>query len=124
MSDQSQPQARVKMVNNKEGILVPEDKSNRCLHKSVIKRITPQLPEYVCREKDDGCGEKLKFITLTWALMTEEEFNTFQAIQARNIAAAIRQQKTGLVTPSEAKAQESQKSNRQPKMVPPRRGPV
>lgn len=122
MSDEPQPRARVKMVKNKEGLLVPEDKSDRCLHKSVIKRIKTQLPEYVCKEFDDGCGEKLKFVTLTWALMTEEEFNTFQAIQARNMAAAIRQQRTGLVTPGEAKAQESQKSNRQPKIVPPRKG--
>jgi len=110
------------MVKNKEGLLVPEGQINRCLHKSVIKRIKPQLPEYVCKGTDDGCGEKLKFVTLTWALMTEDEFSTFQAIQARNIAAAIRQQRTGLVTPGEAKAQESQQSNRQPKIVPPRKG--
>ena len=122
MTDDPQPQARVKMVKNKEGILVPEGQIKRCLHKSVIKRIKPQLPEYVCRKDDDGCGEKLKFVTLTWALMTEDEFNTFQAAQARNMAAMIRQQKTGLVTPGEAKAQESQRSSRQPKMVPPRKG--
>ncbi|KKK87676.1 hypothetical protein LCGC14_2326670 [marine sediment metagenome] len=127
MTDEPQkprPQAPVKMVKNKEGLLVPEDQSNRCLHTSVIKRIKPQIPEYVCKEADDGCGEKLKFITLTWALMTEDEFNTFQAIQAQRMAAAIRQQRTGLVTPGEAKAQESQRSSQQPKMVPPRKGPA
>ena len=119
-----QPQAPVKMVKNKEGLLVPATQSDRCLHTSVIKRIKPQLPEYMCKEKDDGCGETLKFVTLTWALMTEEEFNTFQAIQAQRMAATIRQQRTGLVTPGEAKAQESQKRGQQPKMVPPRKGPA
>ena len=116
--------APVKMVRNKEGLLVPATQSDRCLHTSVIKRIKPQLPEYICKEKDDGCGETLKFVTLTWALMTEEEFNTFQAIQAQRMAAAIRQQRTGLVTPGEAKAQESQQRNQRPKMVPPRKGPA
>jgi len=122
MTDEPQPQTRVKMVKNKEGLLVPEDQANRCFHKSVIKRIKPQPPEYVCRGDDDGCGEKLKFVTLTWALMTEEEFNTFQAVQARNMAAMIRQQRTGLVTPGEAKAEATQK--RQPKVVSPRKGPA
>lgn len=114
----------VKMVKNKEGILVPEDKSNRCLHKSVIMRIKPQLPEYVCRENDEGCGEKLKFVTLTWALMTKEEFNTFQVIQARNIEAAIRQQKTGLVTPGEAETEKRRHPQTGAKIVPPRKGPA
>ena len=54
--------------------------------------------------------------------MTEEEFNTFQAVQARNMAAMIRQQRTGLVTPGEAKAEATQK--RQPKVVSPRKGPA
>ena len=121
MTDEPQPQARVKMVKNKEGILVPAGTIDRCLHKSVIKRIKPQLPEYVCKEADEGCGEKLKFVTLTWALMTEEEFNTFQVIQAQRMAAAIRQQRTGLVTPGEA---EAEKRQQQPKMVPPRKGPA
>ena len=116
--------ADVQMVKNKEGLIVPAAQSDRCLHESVIKRIKPQIPEHICKAKDGGCGETLKFITLTWALMTEEEFNTFQAIQARNLAAAIRQQRTGLVTPGEAKAQESQKRGRQPKVVPPRKGPA
>ncbi|KKK74398.1 hypothetical protein LCGC14_2884180 [marine sediment metagenome] len=125
MTSEPQPQqVPVKMVKNKEGLLVPENQINRCHHLSVVKRIKPQPPEYVCRKKDDGCGETLKFITLTWALMTEGEFKTFQVIQARNMAAAIRQQNTGLVTPGEAKAQASQGRSRQPKMVPPRKGPA
>ncbi|KKL75520.1 hypothetical protein LCGC14_2054040 [marine sediment metagenome] len=121
--EQPQAQARVKMVKNKEGLLVPEESTDRCLHTSVIKRIKPQLPEYVCRESDDGCGEKLKFITLTWALMTEDEFNTFQAIQAQRMAAAIRQRSTGLVTPGEAAAEKTQQQ-RQPRAIPPRKGPA
>jgi hypothetical protein len=120
MTDDPQPQAPVKMVKNKEGLLVPENQINRCLHMSVVKRIKPQPPEYVCKKKDDGCGEKLKFITLTWALMTDDEFNVFQAIQAKNMAAAIRKQRTGLVTPGEASAEAAQK--RQPRAVPPRKG--
>jgi hypothetical protein len=124
MTDEPQPQVPVKMVKNKEGLLVPANQSDRCLHESVIKRIKPQIPEYMCKENDDGCGETLKFITLTWALMTEEEFKQFQIIQAQRMAAAIRQRKTGLVTPGEAKAQESQGSSRQPKIVPPRKGPA
>ena len=123
MTAEPQPQqVPVKMVKNKEGILVPKDQTNRCLHKSLIKRIKPQITEYVCKKADDGCGEKLKFVTLTWALMTEEEFNTFQAIQAQRMAAMIRQQKTGLVTPGEAEAEKRQQ--RQPRVVPPRKGPA
>lgn len=121
-SPNQQPAAPIKMVPNKDNILVPADKVDRCLHKSVIRRIKPQLPEYVCKEAEDGCSEKLKFVTLTWALMTEKEFNTFQAIQARNMAAMIRQQRTGLVTPGEANAEAAQK--RQPRVVPPRKGPA
>ncbi len=116
------PKAEVKMVPNKDNILVPADTIDRCIHEEVVKRIKPQLPEYHCH----GCDEKLKFITLTWALMTEDEFNTFRALQAKQIATAIRQRKTGLVTPGEAEAEKQRQ--RQPqtgaKVVPPRKGPA
>ncbi len=117
MTDAPQPKAQVRMVKNKEGILVPEEAVDRCLHIEVVKRIQPQLPQYVCGD----CTEKLKFVTLKWALMTNEEFKEFQIEQARRMAVAIRQQRTGLVTPGEAEAEKQQRSG--PKVVPPRKGP-
>ncbi len=36
---------KIKMVKNKEGIIVPEGAAPRCIHTEVIKRIKPQIPE-------------------------------------------------------------------------------
>ena len=74
-----------------------------CHHTEVAERVRPQLNQYHC----DGCGDKVFFVVLQAALMTQPELEEYQKKMNQAIAAKIAEEKRsglGLVLPGDAKA--------------------
>ena len=102
------PKAKIEMGQRKSGLSAPKENVDVCRHEEVMKRLKPQLPEYVCGD----CMEKVLMVILQFSLMTREIFDEFQKRQAAAFQAAQRKQKTGLVTPDEARQQQAQKQEK------------
>lgn len=98
------PKVKIEMGKRKSGLSAPKEQVDVCRHEEIMKRLKPQLPEYVCGD----CTEKVFLVTLQFSLMTKEVFDEFQKRQAAAFAAARRKQETGLVTPDEARQQKQQ----------------
>ncbi|KKK46701.1 hypothetical protein LCGC14_3162620, partial [marine sediment metagenome] len=84
-----------------------------CRHETLLARIKIPVNEYVC----DDCKEKLVLVIPQYGLMTPEEFEQFKRVQAMQIEAARRRQKTGLVTPDDVRREQAERGK-----GPPRRG--
>lgn len=91
--------AKVRMVKNDQGVLVPEDQ--KCQHLSILKRLKPKMDKYNCKAKDGGCGESVNLVVNQFMLLTDDEFAALQKAQEEHIKTRNRQ-KLGLVTPGEA----------------------
>ena len=103
------PKVKLEMGQRKSGISVPKEEVDVCRHEEVIKRLKPRLDQYVCGD----CDEKVLMVVINFSLMTHEVFEEFQKRQAAAFAAAQRKQKTGLVTPDEARQQKQQQEQAQ-----------
>jgi len=99
------PKVKLPMGQRKSGLSVPEEAVGACRHEAVMKRLKPQLPEYVCGD----CDEKVLMVVLQFSLMTREIFDEFQKRQAAAFQAAQRRQRTGLITPDEARREQQEK---------------
>ncbi len=75
-----------------------------CHHETLLARIKIPVNEYVC----DDCSERLVLVVPQYGLMTPEEFEQFKRVQAVQVKAAERRQKTGLVTPDEHRQMQAQ----------------
>ncbi|KKM74307.1 hypothetical protein LCGC14_1401710 [marine sediment metagenome] len=75
-----------------------------CQHQTLMNRIKIPVNEYVC----DDCKTKLVLVVPQYGLMTPEEFEQYKRVQAMQIESARRREKTGLVTPSEARQMQAQ----------------
>jgi len=87
------------------GLTVPADAKvdEPCHHAEVAERVRPQLNQYHC----GGCGDKVFFVVLQAALMTQPELEEYQKKMNQAIAAKIAEEKRaglGLVLPGDAKA--------------------
>ena len=89
------------MGQRKSGLAVPADQVDVCKHMAVINRITPTFTRYVCAD----CQEQVVLVPLTMKIMTEPQFDQLQMQQVMADRAAQRKQKTGLITPDEARQQ-------------------
>lgn len=102
------PKVKLEMGQRKSGVSVPKEAVDVCRHEEVMKRLKPQLPEYVCGD----CTEKVLMVVINFSLMTHEVFAEFQKRQAAAFAAAKRQKTTGLVTAAEARQQKQQQEQK------------
>ena len=102
------PKVKLEMGKRKSGISVPKEEVDVCRHEEIMKRLKPQLPEYVCGD----CTEKVYMVVLQFSLMTQEVFDEFQKRQAAAFAAAQRKQTTGLLTPDEARQEKQQQEQK------------
>ena len=90
-----------------EGIKAAKDSfhyKSPCRHETLLNRIKIPVNEYVC----DDCKVKLVLVVPQYGLMTPEEFEQYKRVQAMQIEAARRREKTGLVTPDEFRQEQAQ----------------
>ena len=101
--------AKIPMGQRKSGLAVPANQVDVCKHMDIINRIKPTFTRYVCGD----CQEKIVLVPIQMKLMTEPEFDALQMAQVMADRAAQRKQKTGLVTPDEARQQKQQQQQAQ-----------
>ena len=101
------PKVKLEMGQRKSGLSAPKEEVDVCRHEEILKRLKPRLDKYMCGD----CNEQVLMVVLQFSLMTQEVFDEFQKRQAEAFKAAQRKQKTGLVTPDEAR-QQAQKQER------------
>ena len=96
------PKVKIGMGKHKSGLSVPKEEAPGCRHEEILKRLKPRLDKYMCGD----CNEQVLMVVIQFSLMTQEVFDEFQRGQAEAFKAAQRKQKTGLVTPDEAREQQ------------------
>ena len=87
------------------GLTVPADTKvdEPCHHVEVAQRVKPQLAQYHCHD----CEDKVYFVVMQAALMTQPQLEDYQRKMNAAIAARIEEQKRaglGLVLPGDAQA--------------------
>ena len=98
-------QIKIPIKQTASGLAVPVDAKvdEPCHHTEVAERVRPQLNQYHC----DGCGDKVFFVVLQAALMTQPELEEYQKKMNQAIAAKIAEEKRaglGLVLPGDEQA--------------------
>lgn len=99
----TEKKVEVKLVPNKDGLLVPEDSLPKgCVHAEVAQRIAqkPTMNRYHCHD----CDEKVNYVTFQYALMTDQAHQEFKEQLAKTQAeeqAKAKRKKIGLVLPGD-----------------------